>query len=188
MIEQDKVQALDNISEVMTGTNKVIFTDASMKDSRVGAAAVMLDQANGQQRTVQIGLGPASGWTVHTGELIAIHQAREIIEEEVGNKPRQAKCHDKVFTIISDRQAAIRAIANPTSTSGQHIVRRILGQVKVLRERSTKVRLLWIPGHSGNKGNETADQLAKQAVNLESQHDYHRPVSIYKRKIHKKIE
>jgi hypothetical protein len=95
---------------------------------------------------------------------------------------------EKTFTVVSDSQTAIRAISNPTSKSGQEIVRQILQQVKALRKRRIKVRLHWIPGHSGNKGNETADLLAKQAVNAEEHHEFRHLVSAHRRRSHQKIQ
>ena len=44
------------------------------------------------------------------------------------------------------------------------------------------------PAHAGVNGNETADQLARQVINLRSQHEYRRPVSTYECKLPRKIE
>jgi ribonuclease HI len=187
-IEQDKVQALDQVAEIMRTSDSVIYTDASAKDSNLGAAVVMPGQSNERQRTWQIGIGPGCNWTVHAAELIAIYQATEIIDKEIVDETREGTEQEKILTIVSDSQSAIRAIANPSGKSGQGIVRRILDRVKALRERRIKVRLYWIPSHSGNPGNETADQLAKQAVTCEEHHDFRRLVSTHRRTTHKKIQ
>ena len=110
---------------------------------------------------MQVGLGPASDWTVHAAELVAIHQATEMIAETAGNIPRQANNCDNIFTIVSDSQSAIRAITTPSSRSGQSVVRRILYHIRELRRQKVQVRLLWTPAHAGVEGNEMADQLAK---------------------------
>jgi hypothetical protein len=51
MIEQDKVQALNQVEEIMKNVKDIIYTDASAKDSNLGAAVVMPSQSHGQQRT-----------------------------------------------------------------------------------------------------------------------------------------
>lgn len=90
----------------------------SIKDGRAGAAVMMLDQVHGHHRTAQIRLGQPATGQVHAAELIAIQQAIELVKEAVGNKPHLAAYHGKVFAVVSDSQAAMRAIENPTSTSG----------------------------------------------------------------------
>jgi hypothetical protein len=73
--EQDRVQAPDTVTEMTENGENVIFTDASAKDSNLGAAVVMPYHSSGQQRTWQMGIGPASHRAVHAAELIAICQA-----------------------------------------------------------------------------------------------------------------
>ena len=96
----------------------------------------------------------------------------EGIEEQARDFGYRDDDRENTFTVISDSQSAIHAIANPRSRSGQEIVHRILDRVQALRGRGVKVHLYWIPGHSGNAGNEQADQLAKQAVNEVTQHKF----------------
>lgn len=69
---------------------------------------------------------------------------------------------------------------NPAPRPGQTIVHRILDHVQALKSREIKVRLCWIPGHKGNIGNQLADQLAKQAVSANENHNFRHPVSTYK--------
>lgn len=56
-----------------------------------------------------------------------------------------------------------------------------------LREQRVKVQLPQLSGHVGNEGNGGANQLAKQAVGLQTRHEYGRPVSTFKRKLHNTI-
>jgi ribonuclease HI len=142
----------------------------------------MASRKEGPQRTWQIGIGPASDWTVHAAELIAIGHAVDVISHERVNRRR-----DKKYTIVSDSQSAIKAIANPSNKPGQAIVHRILDRVQAFRDRRIKIRLHWIPGHIGIEGNELADRLAKQAVTSEKQYSFGRLVSISKRTARKKI-
>jgi ribonuclease HI len=120
-----------------------------------------------------MGIGPASHWTVHAAELIGIYKAVETMDRETTDRTHEENDHAKRFTVVSDSQSAIQTISNPASRPGQGIVRRILDQAQMPRERGIRIRLCWIPGHSGNDGNE----MAKQAVSLEVQHDFHHLLS-----------
>jgi hypothetical protein len=44
-IEPDKDKALDKVAEIMKTPENVIFTDASAKDSALGAAVIMLNRS-----------------------------------------------------------------------------------------------------------------------------------------------
>jgi hypothetical protein len=43
IIEQDKMRALDTVKEMIENGENVVFTDASAKDSKLGAAVVRAD-------------------------------------------------------------------------------------------------------------------------------------------------
>jgi ribonuclease HI len=187
-ITPDKEQALHEVAEMVDKGENVIYTDASAKDMNLGAAAVVGHQSIEQQRTRQIGIGPATKWTVHAAELIAISKATEVIEEDSVNETSESTEHGKIVTIVSDSQSAIQAVANPTPKSGQAIVHSITNRVSALRERRVKIQLRWIPAHSGHAGNETADHLAKQAVSSIEDHGFQHLLSTYTRIQHKKIE
>jgi hypothetical protein len=51
-----------------------------------------------------------------------------------------------------------------------------------------QIRLYWIPGHSGNAGNEIASQLAKQAATSQEDHGFRRLGSVFRRTVRKNIE
>lgn len=85
----------------------------------------MVDRGERSQRTWHTGIGPASDWTVHAAELIAIYHAVEAIYQERVNRRR-----DKKYTILSDSQSAIKAIANPSNKSGPAVVHRILDRIR----------------------------------------------------------
>ena len=65
------------------------------------------------------------------------------------------------IAICSDSQAALMALRSSKVTSSL-----VAETMRELEELSmfNSVRLLWIPGYSDIPGNETADQLAKQAA------------------------
>ncbi len=69
----------------------------------------------------------------------------------------------KVFICV-DNQASICTIGNPSSKSGQHIVHKIVEEIKKLREEYYIIELHWVPAHMGIAGNETAVKAAKEAT------------------------
>lgn len=61
-----------------------------------------------------------------------------------------------------DSQASLLALQNERIVS-----RLVLETVNLLNQVQTMVRLVWVPAHSGVVGNEVADDLAKNSVDLE---------------------
>lgn len=75
-----------------------------------------------------------------------------------------AKREERSFSIFSDSMSVLRAIttlgrANKTA----NIVMQIKQELLNIRKNGKKVQMFWIPAHEGIKGNEVADQLAKEA-------------------------
>ena len=63
--------------------------------------------------------------------------------------------------ICSDSQAAIKALAKPVTKS--RLVKRVKGSLGRIAANN-RVTLYWIPGHSRYKGNEKANETAKQGA------------------------
>jgi hypothetical protein len=85
---------------------------------------VMLDQNQRITQSRQISVGLTTNWTTHAAELIGIHQAIEMITEQVSRGQIVGLPQGQTITIISDSQSALQAIARPSNKSGQHIKRR----------------------------------------------------------------
>ena len=87
-----------------------------------------------------------------------------------------------IVNIFSDSQAAIRAINSATISSRSVLVcRKLMGK---LSDAMTEVNISWIPGHSGIKGNELADELAKAGALLpEPTGSYPIPMTLVKAKL-----
>jgi len=60
---------------------KIIFTDASAKDSQLGAGVMMVDSSRGP-KTRLISIGSATRWNLHLVKLMAICYTTEMIQEE----------------------------------------------------------------------------------------------------------
>jgi ribonuclease HI len=129
-------------------------------------------------------------------ELMAIWYAVKMIQDlekptrlqDNREDPANYVEETKMYTIVSDSQSALKAIAKSAAKSGQTIVNRIFEQVHTLRKQHIQVRLCWVLGHANNEGNEAADQLAKQAVSAKEDHDFKMLLSAYRKSTHQMIE
>ena len=70
--------------------------------------------------------------------------------------------------IFSDSLSGITTLTNPNPSHYSCLVTKIHQLLCQLRSRNTPVRVQFIPGHKGIKGNEEADLAAKEAHNCET--------------------
>jgi len=88
-----------------------------------------------------------------------------IAKQPTAQRSRQQRTTPSRIRIFSDSVAGLSRIDNATDIkNGQWLVDRILDRAKDLRERGTLVEFHWVPGRSGNGGNECADEAAKEAA------------------------
>ncbi|CAH2099512.1 unnamed protein product [Euphydryas editha] len=129
-----------------------VFTDASKltQDGCTGSA-VWIPRFN---VVLNFKLPPYS--SVFTGELLAIFEAVSYIESHHLNKS----------VILSDSKSSLQAILSNQFRSKvkSHIVLKIKHLLLKCYLKGIHVKLVWIPGHSGIKGNEDADYYAKEAI------------------------
>ena len=127
-----------------------IYSDGVGINGQVGAAAwcPQLDTYEGAS------VGPLNCFTVYFGELYRVRLALEIAMRDRSQR---------TIRIFVDNQAAIRAVNALAGPSGQYVLRDI---VTILDNYlpGRKVKLHWIPAHTGIPGNEKVDDLAKRAT------------------------
>ena len=85
--------------------------------------------------------------------------ATDIAQEVKARQPTLWK-----LNIYTDSQAAIRAVAQPGTQSGQYILRDIVKKVDQLGTKDISISIHWIAAHKDVEGNKLADQAAKQAA------------------------
>ena len=123
--------------------------------SHVGAGYVVYINAK-EEITGSIKLSQNA--TVFQAEIIAIKEAvKTYIQEK--------KDEYQFIKIITDSQAAFHALASTTYTS--KVVKETILELNKLGEMVTRVEVTWIKAHAGHKGNERADELARQANDIE---------------------
>jgi len=137
-----------------------IYGDASSvpDGTGIGVGMVAYDyHARGQQvhhRTLNIG----KGQIVYNGELEAIAQGFEYASTVAWK-------YDEVH-VFADNQAAIYRIKTPSDNPGQVWQLRCMQAAQKVVEAGSRISLHWVPGHTDVAGNETADQLAKEAAKM----------------------
>jgi hypothetical protein len=94
------------------------------------------------------------------GKLVTVFQTEiyAILQCAYENIRRAYK--NKRILILSDSQAALKALSSLKVTSG--LVAECLDALSALASLN-EVTLIWVPGHCGILGNEEADKLARQA-------------------------
>lgn len=124
-----------------------IYTDGSLTEEGAGAGVYFCNEDLG----IQVPLGRYC--TVFQAEVFAINLAAKRVKEQ--------KWSGKVIKIFSDSQAALKALDCDTIKS--KIVEECSRSLNFLGLRN-HISLEWIPGHSGQPGNEKADELAKSSA------------------------
>ena len=91
---------------------------------------------------------------IFTAELSAIQQVLAVIRESVPLS----------WTIFSDSQASMPAIADPKPK--HPLVRSIQSSLIELHNLNTRITFYKVPSHVGERGNEAADRVAKEALEI----------------------
>jgi ribonuclease HI len=123
-----------------------VYTDGSKTEDGVGAG--WFYSLNGQDVTGKAKLYDHS--TIFQAELVAIMKVLQSIPDNIN--------HIHIFT---DSKSSIQALISSVRNQEAETVK-LRNLIKSLDNK--KMTLQWIPGHFGIDGNETADQLAKEAT------------------------
>nr|XP_024219825.1 uncharacterized protein LOC112211793 [Halyomorpha halys] len=122
------------------------YTDGSLMEQGSGAGIWRMDMPN-QATSILL----EKHTTVFQAEVFAINVcAQNLIKEGT---------RERLITIFTDSQAAIYALDNYVTRS--KLVEECKANLYSL-SLANKVRVEWVPGHKGIKGNERADYLARK--------------------------
>jgi ribonuclease HI len=135
--------------------NVKIFTDGSMKDGKVGTAAVLIREGC-EERTLKVCLGLDKEHEVYEVEVIALQLGLQLLLEE-------PFAQSAAFCI--DNQAVLRTIESGKAKLIPYALINLNTLLnKVLKEhRWIQLDTQWIPGHEGVDGSEKVDAAAREA-------------------------
>lgn len=135
-----------------------VAVDSSGRNNLIGVGI-----SYGPELNHQLTLGSTEQLSVHFGEMYAIKWAVETLArvmESGFSQPTQV-------TVLSDSQAALRALKAPACQSGQWVLRQITHSIHELeKSRGHTIMLQWIPGHANVVENERADLAARAATEV----------------------
>ena len=139
-----------------------VYTNGSKTDNYVSSSAVFpvdIFKVNLPVHT-----------SIFTAEAVALKLAVQHIQREAIHKS----------VIYSDSLSCLQALQNKTLENP--IIREMLPIITYLEEVDSKIEFFWIPGHIGIKGNEKADEIAKEPINHKI-YDIKTPYSDYRPRI-----
>ncbi|KAG9091012.1 hypothetical protein FRC06_000748, partial [Ceratobasidium sp. 370] len=156
-----------------SGNTLAIFTDGSKRVSegcrKVGLGYTIIHQDT-EIVTGCRSLGPRSD--VFDAEMFALALAAA---QAIRTAPQSVTR----LSFYSDNKAAVMSITDlkPHPAHGASIIFRRAIDNFLSADNSRSVEILWVPGHSGIKGNERADTLANQAGSLTPEPFFNRTVT-----------
>ncbi|XP_026475988.1 uncharacterized protein LOC113381241 [Ctenocephalides felis] len=128
----------------------VIYTDGSKLDQKVGCA-IYLENLN-----IKLGYKLPDFASIFTAEIFAIKKAIELIQ-------RHKIMKTVIFTDSKSSIETLQNLYNKTQTS-DILFYEVWYDINRLMRIGYTIKIIWIKAHSGIKGNEIADKLAKQAT------------------------
>jgi len=127
-----------------------VYTDGSKDEGGRVACSVCVPE-----REVNIKLRLSDNLSVYTAELAAIRKAVEISRDMcIAGESRN-------IAIFTDSLSSAQALDSVSAVNRPDIIQDI---VDIIKHTTNQISIIWIPAHVGVKGNEKADQLAKQAL------------------------
>ncbi|KAL8601085.1 hypothetical protein ACOMHN_040786 [Nucella lapillus] len=133
------------------GQHLQIYTDGSVKDNgEVGCALVIPDLGITKKYHLNNGI------SIYTAELYAILKACETIND-MPQPPRAA-------IILTDSKSSLQGLASGRKKNRQEFQAEISFLTHQIMYKGTYLTLMWLPSHTGIKGNELADKAAKRAT------------------------
>ncbi|KAL1447468.1 hypothetical protein WDU94_009842 [Cyamophila willieti] len=130
-----------------------IYTDGSKRNDEVGAAC--LDPTTNTKLCLK--LHPAT--STYTAEMLAIRKSLNHIEEQ------SRITNNRKYLILTDCKSAVQTLTeNVLNKNPSHLHVDILIAYNSLLSSNISIKITWIKGHEGIKGNQEVDKLANYAA------------------------
>ena len=97
-----------------------------------------------------------SGTSIFTAELYAIYMACCYVANQPSSPTRNL--------VISDSLSSLQALAGRGNQNRKHLLNAILSTVHSLSTLDIRIAFLWVPSHTGIRGNDLADKAAALAT------------------------
>ncbi|CAF4921525.1 unnamed protein product [Pieris macdunnoughi] len=158
---------LSNEELTINGSSLQIYTDGSKTEEGVGAA-ISLWKGDIEIKSQKLHL--AHFCTVYQAELMALKRAAQLAVQR----------KETEVLIYSDSRSALDAVVG--GRSFDPLVTEI--RELLIQHSEKNIKLFWVKAHAGRRGNERADQLAKEATGAKQKPVYDRcPISYVKKLI-----
>ena len=144
--ETEIIHIFHKIKETKYKNTISIFTDGSHAENKTAAAMIVPSEGYSQSYRLP------DHCSIMTAELYAITLAMKYCD---------GKENDNRYTIYTDSQSAVSLLLTNNFKSYRYFTTIVL---TVLLKLQNRVSIQWIPSHKGILGNESADQLAKAAL------------------------
>ena len=129
------------------------FTDGSRLQNRTSAAFFLTPSPTRVEHSSSIRLPDNS--SILTAELTAIFLATQHHASHFSDEP---------LTLFTDSLSAIHALQKQYPSMNHHLISLIKENISFLSSRGTSSHIVWIPSHSNIRHNDSADALAKSAL------------------------
>lgn len=170
-VGSDQKTARERAEAVWPTSAIVVYSDASGRESHLGAAIVALDNNLEVFESQQVQVGPMDRWSVHVAELIEIFYAVRTVFKISHQRPRTEQNGTRTATILCDSRSALQAIQS-SNKPGQRIIHAILQAATEAQATGIALRLKWIPGQCDKPGNDAADRLDKDMTSPGKLHPF----------------
>ena len=147
----------------------ITYTDGSMKEKdwelQTGAGWVVYWKGRERKYGCK---GMGMGAEVYNAEMLALLRGLEMAIEVQQEMPNARRKRSRIV-LFADNTVSVTAIMKGAPRSSQSTSQKFMETATKLldKNKGTTIKILWVPGHMNIKGNDRADELAKEATDLE---------------------
>jgi ribonuclease HI len=175
--EEAKTIVEDQIEEISTRQEHLVFTDGSRIPENGTASAAILDRTN----RLACRIGNEDQASAFEAEVLAVKLGLDLIINKFYNMLDPFQHTSKKLNFFIDNQAAILAITSrPKPKSNQILFHKIYTKMQLLKEVfDFSISVFWCPAHVEIIENKAVDALAKEATegHLLRAHNFHRTLA-----------